>query len=62
MSIAELVDAFNGKYAGEKRRKDLEKRIEEIREKYEKPPQPLVSKKKSKEKKATRRKKRGYKR
>jgi nucleolar protein 56 len=40
LSIAARVDAFNGKYAGDELKADLDKRIEEIRERYEKPPLP----------------------
>ena len=40
LSIAARVDAFNGKYAGDEMKSDLNKRIEEIRERYEKPPPP----------------------
>jgi nucleolar protein 56 len=38
LSIAARVDAFNGKYAGDELKADLEKRILEIKERYEKPP------------------------
>ena len=40
LSIAARVDAFNGKYAGDELKADLDKRIEEIKERYEKPPSP----------------------
>jgi len=39
LTIAARVDAFSGKYVG-KLKADLEKRIEEIKKKYEKPPPP----------------------
>jgi nucleolar protein 56 len=38
LTIAARVDAFSGKYAGDVLKADLEKRIEEIRERYAKPP------------------------
>jgi len=38
LAIAARVDAFNGEYVGDKLKADLEKRIDEIRERYEKPP------------------------
>jgi nucleolar protein 56 len=60
LSIAARVDAFGGKYAGDDLKADLEKRIEEIRERYEKPPPP--SPKKPQNRKGPRRKKRGRKR
>jgi len=40
LAIAARVDAFSGKYAGDALKADLEKRIEEITERYEKPPPP----------------------
>jgi nucleolar protein 56 len=57
LTIAARVDAFSGKYAGDELKADLEKRIEEIKERYEKPPPPSLSK--SRAMKLTRRKKRG---
>jgi nucleolar protein 56 len=60
LSIAARVDAFKGEYAGDELKADLEKRVEEIRKRYEKPPPP--SPKKSAAKKRPRRKKRGRKR
>ncbi|MGD9131609.1 MAG: C/D box methylation guide ribonucleoprotein complex aNOP56 subunit [Candidatus Bathyarchaeota archaeon] len=60
LSIAARVDAFSGKYAGDELKADLEKRIEEIKERYEKPPPP--SPKKTQPRKGPRRKKRGRKR
>jgi nucleolar protein 56 len=38
VSIAARIDAFGGKYMGDELKADLEKRIEEIREKYAEPP------------------------
>jgi nucleolar protein 56 len=43
LSIAARIDAFGGKYIGNELKADLEKRIEEIREKYAEPP-PLSEK------------------
>jgi len=60
LSIAARVDAFSGKYAGDELKADLEKRIEEIQKRYEKPPPP--SPKKIQARKGPRRKKRGSKR
>jgi len=60
LSIAARVDAFSGKYAGDDLKADLEKRIEEIRKRYEKPP--LPSPKKFADRKRPRRKNRGSKR
>ncbi len=40
LTIAARVDAFGGKYAGDELKADLEKRIEEIKERYENPPPP----------------------
>jgi nucleolar protein 56 len=57
LTIAARVDAFNGKYAGDELKADLEKRIEEIKERYEKPPTPSLPK--SRARKSPRRKKRG---
>jgi nucleolar protein 56 len=60
LSIAARVDAFGGKYAADGLKADLEKRVEEIRKRYEKPPPP--SPKKTQNRKGPRRKKRGSKR
>jgi nucleolar protein 56 len=67
LSIAARVDAFNGKYAGDELKADLDKRIEEIRERYEKPPltPPPIKRapsRKSYDRKYPRRKKSGRKR
>jgi len=40
IAIAVRIDAFNGKFAGDKLKKDVEKRIAEIKEKYKNPPPP----------------------
>ena len=57
LTIAARVDAFSSKYMGEELKADLEKRVEEIKERYEKPPPP--SPKKTTGRKRPRRKKRG---
>jgi len=44
LAIAARTDAFGGRYIGEELKADLERRIEEIREKYEEPPQILEKK------------------
>jgi nucleolar protein 56 len=44
VSIAARIDAFGGKYVGDQLKIDLEKRIQEIREKYAEPP-PMTEKK-----------------
>jgi nucleolar protein 56 len=68
LTIAARVDAFSGKYAGNELKADLEKRIDEIRERYEKPPPPpppspkRIPSRKPPERKQPRRKKRGRKR
>ncbi len=38
LAIAARIDAFSGKYMGDELKGDLEKRVKEIQEKYEKPP------------------------
>ena len=40
VAIAARIDAFGGKYAGEALKADIDKRLEEIREKYKEPPPP----------------------
>lgn len=40
LTIAARVDAFSGKYVGDKLKTNLEKRIEEVKEKYGEPPPP----------------------
>jgi nucleolar protein 56 len=67
LAIAARVDAFKGKYMGDKLKADLEKRIDEIRERYEKPPPPPTPPKRTPSRKPTdkkypRRKKRGRRR
>ncbi|HVP92351.1 MAG TPA: C/D box methylation guide ribonucleoprotein complex aNOP56 subunit [Acidobacteriota bacterium] len=49
LAIAARMDAFGGRYMGEELKADLDKRIEEIREKYAEPP-PVTEKKPKKEK------------
>lgn len=68
LSIAARVDAFKGKYAGKELKADLDKRVEEIKERYENPPPPppptkkRAPSRKPQERKRPRRKKRGHKR
>lgn len=38
LAIAARIDAFGGKYVGDSLKADIEKRLEEIREKYKEPP------------------------
>jgi len=58
LAIAARIDAFSGKYRGDELKVGLEKRIEEIKEKYEERPPP----KKPAVRKRPRRKKRGRRR
>lgn len=67
LSIAARVDAFRGEFVGDKLNADLEKRVEEIKERYSKPPPPPAPAKKSVprksfDRKSGRRKNRGRKR
>jgi nucleolar protein 56 len=66
LSIAARVDAFKGEYMGDKLKADLEKRIEEIRERFKTAPPPPPPKKfearRSPDRNDPRRKKRGRKR
>jgi nucleolar protein 56 len=50
LAIAARTDAFGGRYIGEELRADLEKRVEEIRQKYAEPPKAPEKKPKVKEK------------
>jgi len=54
LAIAARTDAFGGRYIGDELKADLEKRVEEIREKYAE--QPKISEKKPKKEKRKRRK------
>jgi nucleolar protein 56 len=54
LAIAARMDAFGGRYMGEELKTNLDKRIEEIREKYAEPP-PIIEKKPRKEKNRWRR-------
>jgi nucleolar protein 56 len=47
LAIAARVDAFGGKYIGDALKADVDKRIEEIREKYKEPPPPKEKKPRS---------------
>ena len=58
LAIAARIDAYSGKYIGDQLKADLEKRVKEIQEKYEKPPIPKRPHVKSR----SRRTKRGRKR
>jgi nucleolar protein 56 len=60
LAIAARVDAFGGKYIGEKLKASLDKRIEEIREKYVEPP-PVTEKKPKRQKNRWRKSKRAHK-
>ena len=44
LAIAARADAFGGKYVGDTLKADIEKRLEEIREKYKEPPPPKEKK------------------
>jgi nucleolar protein 56 len=46
LAIAARIDAFSGKYMGDELKGDLEKRVKEIQEKYEKPPLKMTPAKK----------------
>jgi nucleolar protein 56 len=50
LAIAARTDAFGGRYIGEELKDDLEKRVEEIRQKYAEPPKVPEKKPKTKEK------------
>jgi len=56
LAIAARIDAFGGRHMGEELKANLEKRIEEIREKYAEPPQ--ISEKKPRYEKKGKKKKR----
>jgi len=58
LAIAARTDAYSGKYIGEELKADLEKRVEEIKEKYSEPPQKVYRPTK-RQKKKKRRKKHG---
>jgi len=60
LAIAARIDAFGSRYVGEELKADLEKRIDEVREKYAEPPQ--IVEKKHKHEKERRKKKRAGKR
>lgn len=49
LAIAARADAFGGKYIGDALKADVEKRLEEIREKYKEPPPPKEMKPKFKQ-------------
>ncbi len=61
LAIAARTDAFSGRYIGDSLKADLKKRIDEIKEKYKKPPPPKeVKQKKFKPAAKKWRKKRGH--
>ncbi len=59
LAIAARIDAFSGKYMGDKLKEDLEKRIKDVQARYEKPPSPPLPPRKAPMKKLWRRGKRG---
>ena len=61
LAIAARVDAFSGRFIGDSLKEDLKKRVDEIKEKYQKPP-PKKAKARSQPTRRIRRKKRGRKR
>ncbi len=61
LAIAARTDAFTGRYIGKVLKADLDKRVEEIKERYQKPPPPKATKK-TRPMYARRRKKRGRRR
>jgi nucleolar protein 56 len=63
LAIAARTDAFSSRYIGDALKAGLEKRVEEIREKYQKPPPPRERKQKRRPpRRRERRNKRGYRR
>jgi len=61
LAIAARTDAFSGRFIGDSLKADLEKRIEEIKDKYQKPP-PQREQKRPKVGRRERRAKRGHRR
>jgi len=61
LAIAARVDAFSGRFIGDSLKEDLKKRVDEIKEKYPKPP-PKKAKARSQPTRRIRRTKRGLKR
>lgn len=59
LAIAARTDAYSGKYIGDELKASLEKRIEEIMEKYSEPPQKEIYRPSKPKKRKKRRKKRG---
>ncbi len=59
LAIAARTDAFSSRYIGDSLKADLEKRAEEIKEKYQRPPPPKEQKQKYRPRFEKRRKKRG---
>lgn len=62
LAIAARSDAFSSRYIGDSLKADLEKRADEIKEKYQKPPSKKTQKPKRQRSRRKRRKKRGRKR
>jgi len=62
LAIAARTDAFSTRYIGDLLKADLDKRVDEIREKYQKPPLPRERKQISRPSRRKRRKKRGRRR
>ena len=62
IAIAARIDAFGGKNQGEELKRDLEKRIEEIKEKYKEPPlqRPQPDRHEERRRKFKRKRKHGY--
>ncbi|MEM2386081.1 MAG: C/D box methylation guide ribonucleoprotein complex aNOP56 subunit, partial [Candidatus Bathyarchaeia archaeon] len=61
LAIAARTDVFGGRYIGEELKADLEKRVEEIRQKYAEPPKaPKAPEKKPKPKREKKRWKRSH--
>mgnify|MGYP000188546736 CR=1 FL=1 len=56
LAIAARTDAYSGKYIGDELKANLEKRIEEIKEKYSEPPQKVYRPSKPKKRKKRRKK------
>jgi nucleolar protein 56 len=63
IAIAVRIDAFKGKYIGDKLKKDVDKRLAEIRQKYKDPPPPKekITKTESRKPRYNRRKQQRYK-
>lgn len=60
LAIAARTDAFSSRYIGNSLKADLDKRVDEIREKYQKPPSPREHKKSKPRRRRRRRRKRDH--